>query len=491
MNQIKGILLGVFVGGGLFLAAFPVLFLNEKYTVENLAAIAKARDIVVTVEPDAIKPEHDGELIHFSGTEETKDVLTDPEFGVSANAVHLVREVKMYQWVEEEEDGEDNKEPTYRYRKDWLADYQDSNDFHESGHENPPMPYHRYEDTASEVNVGAFPLNDELIDQLRDNQAVTPSLDDVPEPMRSRLAVTSEGFYLPMSARGDSGATPPSTPSSPTPETPGTPDGGAGGDPVDGDPVDGDPVDGGDPSGTPAPDDNNTSLRGASSGQEFYTSLNQESDAAALPSTEPSADADAAADAGGADSPTGDDPTSKPAANPAVEAPTNAEIGDLKISFKKTPPGLKVSVISGQKGDHLEAFEVMQGGYYQNDLRMGEHTADQILDMQENESNMMTWVWRACGCLMMFFGLLLIMRPVTALADFVPILGGVVGGIAFLIAGLISVALSFITIAISWVVVRPLIGIPLLIVALLLLAGAIYLIVKSRKTPEAKPAGEM
>lgn len=127
-------------------------------------------------------------------------------------------------------------------------------------------------------------------------------------------------------------------------------------------------------------------------------------------------------------------------------------------------------------------------GYPVNYLYMDKLSADEMLDKEVDKSNFWTWVWRGVGCLMMFFGLLLIMRPVTALADFVPILGGIVGGIAFLFAGLVAVALSFITIAISWLFVRPLIGVPLLLVAVALLAGAIYLIVKSKsKTPEPKP----
>jgi len=479
MNQIKGILLGVVVGGGLFIGAFPVLFFNEKGTVENLAAIAKARDIVVAVEADEIKPENDGKLVHFTGTEETDEVLKDDVFGVSVNAVHLKRNVEMYQWVEEKEDGEDNKKPTYTYSKDWLDHHEDSSDFHDPSHFNPSMLFVNYEDSATNVHVGAFPLNEDLIGQIEGYKPLTPSLDDVPEGIRPTLAVTSDGFYLPMSAR-EAMVSPaaPETPSD-TPENDDAPK-------------------------SDTPGDDATSLRvlpwDETTPQVVLTSFKQEPESSASPAADSADNADAsnedaaAAPADTPDTATAETSNEPPPTEPApqsstsnVKVPSSAEVGDIRITFQQAPPGLKVSVISGQKGDKLEAFPVMPG-YNQNDLRMGEKTADQIFDMQVNESNFMTWVWRIVGCLMMFFGLLLIMRPVTALADFVPFLGGIVGGIAFLIAGLVSFALSFITIAVSWVVVRPMIGIPLLIVSVALLAGAIYLIAKTRKQQvEPKP----
>lgn len=479
MNQIKGILLGVVVGGGLFIAAFPVLFLNEKYTVENLAALAKAREIVVHVEADEIKPENDGKLVHFNGTEETDETLKDEVFGVSINAVHLKRNVEMYQWVEEKEEGEDDEKPTYNYTKEWRDKHIDSNGFHDSSHFNPSMLFVNFEDSATNVHVGAFSLNEELIGDIEGFKTLNPSLDGVPEKIRPTLAVTSDGFYLPMSAR--EAMVSPATPETPS-DTPQNDD---------------------EPQND-TPGDDETSLRvlpgDRTTAQVVLTSFNQEPESSANPPADPAGDADASTeDAAAAPADTSDTanaettdepPPTEPAPQSAtsdVEVPSSPEVGDIRISFQQAPPGQKVSVISGQKGGKLMAYEVMPG-YPQNYLYMGELSADQILDKEVSKSNFMTWVWRIGGCLMMFFGLLLIMRPITALADFVPFLGGIVGGIAFLIAGLVSFALSFITIAVSWVVVRPMIGIPLLIVAVALLAGAIYLIAKSRKQQvEPKP----
>lgn len=456
MNYLKNIFLGVFVGGGLFLAAFPVLFMNEKNTVENLAAIAIARDIVVEVKPDKIDPANDGKLIQFSGADQTEEVLADPVFGVARNAVRLTRKVEMFQWVEEEEDGEDDDPPTYTYKQQWREGRVDSSDFHDPGHENPPIPYDDFSVQAEEVKVGAFPLNDELISQIGGMQSSVPPLEAVPAELQAQLAVTSEGFYLPMSARGRTAPTSGGNP-------PAVSNGGA-----DEDSTATPASDNGDADGAAAPPEEGS---GASSTSQENNDAPSDGGAApeqATPSVE--------------STPTSAEPS-------GVEVPASPHIGDLKITFEVSPPAQAVSVISGQKDGRLAAYEVMKG-YSQNELRMGTLTAAEQLQKQEDESNFMTWVWRVVGCFMMFIGLLLITRPITALANFVPFLGGIVGFAAFLVAGLLAVGLSLITIAISWVAVRPLIGIPLVLVSVALLGAAIFFLAKSRKSSEesAKPA---
>jgi hypothetical protein len=164
-----------------------------------------------------------------------------------------------------------------------------------------------------------------------------------------------------------------------------------------------------------------------------------------------------------------------------VTIPTSPEIGDLRIRFEVVRPGQVVSVMSGQFANELRPFKTGPTTEA-NWLEMGTVSKDDMLRSQEDRSNMMTWLMRLGGMLMMFIGMLLMMRPLTALAGMVPILGRVVGFAAFAIALLVSLALSLATIAVSWVFARPIIGIPLLAVSLALAIGAIVFLIR-RRTP--------
>ena len=77
----------------------------------------------------------------------------------------------------------------------------------------------------------------------------------------------------------------------------------------------------------------------------------------------------------------------------------------------------------------------------------------------------------------------MILRPLSVLADVIPLIGNIVEGATGFMSFLMGLAVSAVTIAIAWVFFRPLIGLALLAVA----AGAIYGITRLR-TPAAKAA---
>lgn len=61
---------------------------------------------------------------------------------------------------------------------------------------------------------------------------------------------------------------------------------------------------------------------------------------------------------------------------------------------------------------------------------------------------------------------LLILKPLSVLGDVLPFLGSLVGGVSAVVAILLSIAVSFMIIAISWIFFRPLLGIGLFAVAI-------------------------
>jgi hypothetical protein len=81
----------------------------------------------------------------------------------------------------------------------------------------------------------------------------------------------------------------------------------------------------------------------------------------------------------------------------------------------------------------------------------------------------------------MAVGLGLVAKPLSVLADVIPMFGNLVGRLSGLVAILAAIPLSLGTIAVAWIVFRPLLGVGLLALA----AGAILLL---RKIAKPKPA---
>ena len=138
-------------------------------------------------------------------------------------------------------------------------------------------------------------------------------------------------------------------------------------------------------------------------------------------------------------------------------------IGDIRLRFTATPNST-VSVMSQQKGDSFEPY-VTQYDTRLNMLSMGDVAPEEMIAAAEAANAQMTWILRAVGSGMMFFGFMMILKPLSVFADVIPLLGSVVGAGAGVIAFLLAAAGSLITISIAWIFYRPLLGIGLLALA--------------------------
>jgi len=147
--------------------------------------------------------------------------------------------------------------------------------------------------------------------------------------------------------------------------------------------------------------------------------------------------------------------------------PLNLEVGDLRIKFSIVPD-TTISLISQQKGESFTAFVTSRGGQIE-ELVVGDKTKEQMFVSAHQSNTMMTWLVRLGGFLLMLFGLATIGKPLSVLADVLPIAGTIVGVGVGIFAFVAALALSLITIAIAWVFYRPLVGIPLLVVGIALL----------------------
>lgn len=351
---------GIFVGILLFFGSFVLLWWNEHRAVLSYQDIHEMRNAASSVSAESLSENNDGNLVHVTGRAVTDAILTDPEFGVSANAIHLRREVEMFQWEEKIErktqkklGGGETVTETPVYRKIWSGRLIDSTDFREpAGHQNPAtLPYGDWGGQANKVTLGAFSLDTTLIRDL--------------------------SFYE-----------------------------------------------------TLPPREGNLLEAGNVQGDYIFKGENMQS----------------------------------------------PQVGDVRISFQIVPQDI-ISVVARQARGLLVPWSNSRG---KSDFRIqrGEHTLVAMMEQAKKEAQMMAWILRGAGWLLMTIGLASIFKPLSVLGDVVPFIGNLIGGGIGLISALVSLGLSLITIGIAWVAVRPLVGVPLLVAAGGLL---VWRLLKSRK----------
>lgn len=200
-ESFKGVIVGL-----LFCVAAPIgLYINEKNSVETAAALSEGASRVVTVQSSAKDASTTPRLIHTTGKATTSETLTDPDFGIFANAIKLSREVEMYQWNEEKESkssdtvgGSKKTETRYEYRKGWHSRAIDSQKFKvPAGHTNPAMGLQSLERVATDVRVGEFKLSAELIAKISEETPLPITADHVksfPPPLNYRYKPLNGGL---------------------------------------------------------------------------------------------------------------------------------------------------------------------------------------------------------------------------------------------------------------------------------------------------------
>jgi hypothetical protein len=166
--------------------------------------------------------------------------------------------------------------------------------------------------------------------------------------------------------------------------------------------------------------------------------------------------------------------------------PANPEIGDEKISFTVLRPGT-VSVVAAQTKHSFTPYTTQNGREIEL-VEAGNVPAAQMFAHAQAANRTLTWILRAAGFAAMFFGGMLLLGPISALAHILPFLGSLVEMGFAIVAFFISAILSMLVIATAWMVYRPVLGV-------LLIAAAIGCFVllkrlhnKSAPAPTAAPA---
>lgn len=143
--------------------------------------------------------------------------------------------------------------------------------------------------------------------------------------------------------------------------------------------------------------------------------------------------------------------------------PAQPAIGDLKVSFGGIS-AQTVSVAAASAGGLLTVFRD-SNGYTIALAEPGSVSAEALFTQEKKSESTMTWILRGVGFVLVLIGLVCISRPLTMLFAILPFLESIVGAGAFLAAVTLSVPITLVTIAVAWIVHRPLTGIILLVAA--------------------------
>ncbi|MDH5637717.1 MAG: TMEM43 family protein, partial [Nitrospinota bacterium] len=144
-------------------------------------------------------------------------------------------------------------------------------------------------------------------------------------------------------------------------------------------------------------------------------------------------------------------------------SPQTPEIGDIKVKYEVYPEQ-EVSVVAKQQNGRAVGYTTSNGRVLEV-LYSGFKTAEEIFAAEHTKNVILTWVIRGAGILLMYIGLMLSVGQLAKLFSWIPLLGSMVASGIALVAGLLSVSLSFIVISVAWIFYRPTLGIGLLLVA--------------------------
>jgi len=155
---------------------------------------------------------------------------------------------------------------------------------------------------------------------------------------------------------------------------------------------------------------------------------------------------------------------------------TMPQIGNTRVRYEIIIPQA-ISIIAKQSSSALVPY-VTSNGRAISMIQTGIHTAKDMFEGAVSGNRTMTWALRLLGTLIMFIGLRMTLGVLPIVSSFIPFVGRIVGAGMSLASGFMTLIGASTTIAIAWIVYRPLVGI-----ALLLVAGVgIFLLIRASAT---------
>ena len=396
----------------LFCIGTALLWWNEGRTVKTEKMLEEVGGSYVEMEnPNKKDASLDGELICGTALATTEDSLSDNQFGVGAKAIALHRRVEYYQWVEDSKESSEDKlggkevtTTTYTYSKKWVSQPIESSEFKDPAYQNKNMVLTTVEESeqyAENVKFGAYQLNETLIHQISSREGLDLNIN---EDLLKELDKNAQVAY-----------------------------------------------------------------------ERFYgvkKSAKQTVEQLAE-TTVLSDSAKAVADSLKAVN----DSIIKNAVNKKDleyvhlagnvlyfgRVPGSPEVGDVRVTFEKVVPA-KVTVMAVVDGDSFKSFKAKNGKRFQR-LVMGKKSGDEIIDIEKETNNMLLWVFRIFGVMLVIGGLKGIFGFLETILKVVPFIANIFGWGVGVVCTILGLVWSLIIIAIAWLFYRPILGITLLVIA--------------------------
>lgn len=145
----------------------------------------------------------------------------------------------------------------------------------------------------------------------------------------------------------------------------------------------------------------------------------------------------------------------------------NPNIGDIRISYVYNDYK-NISVLALQNGESFTDY-VSSNGVKINRVEEGTLNSNAIINKIISENKMIKWIFRGLGAILVILGYVFILRLITTVTSFIPIIGNIVETGVALVSFLLGCIHSLIIFTIAWIRFRPILGICLLIVTLVLI----------------------
>lgn len=136
-------------------------------------------------------------------------------------------------------------------------------------------------------------------------------------------------------------------------------------------------------------------------------------------------------------------------------------VGDLRVTYTPLASNTPVSVVGRQDGQTLAGW-VRPGSDFPVLLASrGLIGADLMIEAENDQQQAMTWVFRGLGLILSVIGFTLLLHPLRAIANVVPLVASVIGAGTGMIGFALGVFLTTVVIAVAWFAVRPLLSLAL------------------------------
>ena len=462
-SSFKGVLAGLI----LVVAAVCVLFWNEGRTIKRTKALAEAGKTAVSVDAETLDSANEDKLIHISGDVKTDDVLNDADFNITLNALQLKRIVEMYQWQEDSSSstsrtsgGGEETTTTFSYSKVWSETLIDSSSFHDKGYDNPKaMPYETKLFLAQNANLGAFALSKDQVENLSPSleynaNAVPTEAATTAAPTEGVPTETAPTEAAPAEAQPASQAPADESITIPAPQEQPAQDGAAYKKAHVNEEFAQD--------FSVSANTDSSSLNISANVGDDNLNISTNADPSTVSTTQQTTNSATTSNTKSLD------PRLKPyGAGYYIGDPNNAQIGDVRITFTYVATPCPTSFVAQQHGNSLIAYQAKTGKVLLQ--AEGVQSLEEMIANAQNENKMIAWFIRVVGLFVIFFGFKAIFAPLDTLVDIIPFASTIVGFGTGLVAFCLTLFLGLGSIGVGWIYYRPLVGIPLVVIAVVAL----------------------